>query len=551
MASLTIWTRLEPRCRAADMTEALQARTHDPFWFLARQWQLGEFAADDAGSPILATVTSRDTVLDRVAGPAGAAELVPNSLPLEAWVEREAARPTVAAEDYRQAAEAGLQFLRMLRSAGLQRYSDGYRAAFALTVDEADLDQRDSAVGDMARLLAGRVPDGLALAAALRAAAPGLPVAPAIPGPDAGTVATVAGAFLTWFDTLFSEPVGFATSSAWVDARVEYSFALDATATDTPGAYVAGQYAGDTLSWTAFDHVSAPLGPVDPPVEPVTRAFLPTPVRFKGAPARRFWELEDGSVDIGAIDAGPADLGRLMLCEFALIYGADWFLVPVPVLAGTVSQIISLSVSDTFGVVQIVPHYAATPDGGRWRMFAVSGEPAAHRLLMPAGIARHNSSAPIEQVLLVRDEAANLAWGIERVVQIATGSAIERSTVPIGEAPVPSPIGLRYQLGTRVPQAYIPFVPVQSTDFERRMQRAALLREDGTAGPIVPLGRLLASAAPIFEEEFAREGIKLERRYRLARAPDGSTHLWMARSKQVGAVAPASGLQFDRIIEGG
>ena len=42
MPSLTIWTRLEPRCRTADMTIALEARTHDPFWMLARQWQLGE-----------------------------------------------------------------------------------------------------------------------------------------------------------------------------------------------------------------------------------------------------------------------------------------------------------------------------------------------------------------------------------------------------------------------------------------------------------------------------------------------------------------------------
>src|ERR1700730_19342443 len=63
--SLTIWTRLEPRCRNADLTSALEARTHDPYWMLARQWQFGEMAGDDAGPPILAALTSIDVLPHR------------------------------------------------------------------------------------------------------------------------------------------------------------------------------------------------------------------------------------------------------------------------------------------------------------------------------------------------------------------------------------------------------------------------------------------------------------------------------------------------------
>ena len=66
---------------------------------------------------------------------------------------------------------------------------------------------------------------------------------------------------------------------------------------------------------------------------------MPSPVSFKGMPARRYWEMEDASIDIGAIDAGPTDLARLMLREFALIYGNDWFVVPVPVTVGSVARI--------------------------------------------------------------------------------------------------------------------------------------------------------------------------------------------------------------------
>src|SRR5215472_9971269 len=55
------WTRLEPQSVSGDPTPGLEARLHDPLWLLARQWQLGEFAADDAGSPVavhVATSTS-------------------------------------------------------------------------------------------------------------------------------------------------------------------------------------------------------------------------------------------------------------------------------------------------------------------------------------------------------------------------------------------------------------------------------------------------------------------------------------------------------------
>ena len=43
---------------SVNIGEALSARTKDPLWFLARQWQLGEFAAEDAGSPVAVHVTT-------------------------------------------------------------------------------------------------------------------------------------------------------------------------------------------------------------------------------------------------------------------------------------------------------------------------------------------------------------------------------------------------------------------------------------------------------------------------------------------------------------
>lgn len=116
MPSITIWTRLEPRCRDADLTSALEARTHDPYWMLARQWQFGEMAGDDAGTPILAAVTSSEVLLDRFKGGSGSAVALPTGTPLETFVEREGVRPTGTTLEYRQAVDAGLYFLRLLRA---------------------------------------------------------------------------------------------------------------------------------------------------------------------------------------------------------------------------------------------------------------------------------------------------------------------------------------------------------------------------------------------------------------------------------------------------
>ena len=44
--------RLEPRCRSDDFTGGIEARTADPLWMLARQWQTGELTGEDAASPL-------------------------------------------------------------------------------------------------------------------------------------------------------------------------------------------------------------------------------------------------------------------------------------------------------------------------------------------------------------------------------------------------------------------------------------------------------------------------------------------------------------------
>ena len=91
MASITTWTRLEPRTRSHDgMDAGLQARVLDPLWMLTRQWHLGEFQAEDAGTAVAATaqVTSGPLSRYRAAG-SPAARDYQRAAPLESLVQRD------------------------------------------------------------------------------------------------------------------------------------------------------------------------------------------------------------------------------------------------------------------------------------------------------------------------------------------------------------------------------------------------------------------------------------------------------------------------------
>ena len=88
--SVTTWTRLEPRPREGSMQRSLQAQVRDPLWMLARQWQVGEFAGDDSGSPVQATlgIENRSITAYRPGESDAATVAYDAALPVEVHVER-------------------------------------------------------------------------------------------------------------------------------------------------------------------------------------------------------------------------------------------------------------------------------------------------------------------------------------------------------------------------------------------------------------------------------------------------------------------------------
>jgi hypothetical protein len=162
---------------------------------------------------------------------------------------------------------------------------------------------------------------------------------------------------------------------------------------------------------------------------------MPTPVRYSGMPASRWWEFEDEEINLGDIDAGPADLARLLVAEFATAYGDDWFVIPVKVPVGTLTEIGQLEVFDTFGGRHVLRstafHDSASGTVRAWRFGELTGDrvdashPSPWLLVAPTVVGGANGPA-LEQVLLARDEGANLAWAIEKAVEGPLGRPVER-----------------------------------------------------------------------------------------------------------------------------
>jgi hypothetical protein len=350
------------------------------------------------------------------------------------------------------------------------------------------------------------------------------------------------------------DPTGAPT--AWDPERLEYRFRLAARLPAARTALVADEYDGAGVEWYTFDRAGFdPSGGSGATAAPVD--VTPVAVSYPGMPRTRFWEFEDGHVNLDTLAATDAAHG--VLVAFAHEYANDWFLVPLAVPPG-VTTITALAVTDTFGSTTEVPA-VATADAGRgpwrlWEMSSVDADPApgaGMRLLVPPA-PEPLSGDPIEDVLLLRDELANLAWLVERTTRDRDGEPVDRyqrylrlrpstdSTFDAGARPEER---LRYRLGTAVPDYWYPLVSTTGRDGRPMLGLATLppgatgVGDDGVRGRLVPH----AAGTAIADEEAPREGVRLTRQDRMAAGV-----LWRARVKRPGLGEGSSGLRFD-IVE--
>ncbi len=558
--------RLDLSTHNPDLQDGLQARIHDPLWMLGRQWQFGEFNGADAGSPAAAQVIVDQAAVTRYqpgprSGPHPARPYAADNLALETVVEAEPVTDD-SRPNWRLAAESGRHLLRLLEAARLgPSRAQWLASAYVLTAPtEEQAKQIDDAGLSFIRVLAGRTIDGLRFAARVRALQAGNSLNELFRDPpfvqiaevDRSKLLGILTSWLTWLESLFQQG---AAPSAWISERMEYALSVSGKTAASEVVLTAPEYLDGRLDWFSFTTSTGNgLGATDSHTS-LTEAFLPAPVSFRGMPSARLWEFEDGSVNFASVQAAPQDLARLLLVKFALEYSNDWFLLPLELPVGTLSQVRALVVTNTFGERFLIPH-ASEVDGptSPWRMFSLTND-TQKLFFLPPVLGPLLESQPVEDLSLLRDEMANVAWAVERIVESAAGRPLDRHEAyqeTLAEQQPPPAAGsdsaLVYRLGTTVPDYWIPLLPVKEGN-ALRLKRGVLpaFGDGGIQGVQRPKGRLLEPNRELllFEEEVPREGARVTRTYQYARWIDGSTHLWIGRRKSPGRGEGSSGLQFD------
>lgn len=479
--SITGVTRLETQPTAINLKSGLQAALADPLWMLSRQWQFNEFQGEDAGTPLKLAFSVAGTPVDLFQSGHAAQgpwqPLEPGSAPLEARVEAEPVWQTHA----RLRGEAGLQALRMLPSAAARK---ALLAAYAMALAAPTDPQADVAGQLWSTLFNARTVDAQRLAKELRPLDDGaggltaLPVALNLSPVDADASKTALAAWLVWLDELAYEgPTRDASENeSWQKNRMEYAFSLKG------GSVVlkADEYTDGQLDWDDFRAEAAPLGDaVAPPEQSFTVASRhPSPVRYPGMPAERYWEFEDGNVSFAGAEAGVTDMLRMTITEFALTFGNDWFVVPVRLPVGALYRVASFQVTDTFGVPASVGPISDPGNRGNpvpWTMFEMSAhanlqQQLRHTLFLADSVDGVQEGAVLEHTFLVRDEMANLAWAIEKKVQGVSGEPLDRDMEAkslafqqqidfTSDAASPQ---LVYRLATPIPANWTPLLPVRT-----------------------------------------------------------------------------------------
>ncbi len=565
IASITAYNRVEPNPRTPDFDRSLKAEVRDPLWMLTRQWQFGEFQGEDAASPVTAQILGGHTDMDRVGLLADKVFAYDGSLPLETVVEREKLAPTLFL-----AVQMARYFIKLMRAKSLgdtlARFITRYPLAF--TIDRNDFEGQQ-----LYRACSGKVFDGYALYADITATDPGETQTryanwlDSVENNDLSSAVRaqlkdLATPFTEWFKRNYNQPER-SEDSAWLPARLEYQFAVASADGADQKTLVADQYFEGHLDWYSVDLDSSrslSLTPEPGPNGLTTEnfvSFIPAPVSFKGMPNPRFWAMEENQTDFGRIDTSTTGLLHLLFAEFGLIYSNDWFMLPYPLAINTLCEIKGIVITDVFG-----QHVLIRPAGRgaesswqRWALFQHTdrSNSALNTSLfyLPPALLKSVEGEPLEEVNFLRDEMANMVWAVEDTVPSQAGQGADGREMALGEKAA-SPFmpageaGIRYVLGTAVPDNWIPFIPVhmEGSDTEIRLQRARMPGAKGALGTL-----LTEKPAPyfIFEEEVPRSGAIVRRFFQHARWLNGKTCLWIGRSKETGKGEGWSNLKFDQI----
>lgn len=282
------------------------------------------------------------------------------------------------------------------------------------------------------------------------------------------------------------------------------------------------------------------------------------------------------------------DIVKMVVMEFGLIYSNDWFIIPHQVKDHTITQIDALVTTDVFGRQFLVKRAgeATNQQWHKWDMYNLTVHGANEtdtfgKLLMIPAIKNRMEGRPTEKVLFLRDEMANMVWGVEEVVPNELMSGMDGKNAnnelqkylqsiyppPADNGTIGNDASFRFRLSNAVPEHWIPFIPkkVDPLQFNLRevmLQRATMRRYingEYVANEFIrPRTSILGigledsnNPQPYFinEEEVSRSGFVVSTHFQRARWYDGKTYTWLGRKVLSGRGEGNSGLKFDILVD--
>ena len=596
---------LETRTRQGDVTDAMRFRIYDPLWMLSRQWQLGEFRGNDAGTAMKVSCNLRQTKLSGFV-------YKDQEEPVEPVVEsidREVT-PLVKVEsaiyfldilpDYVSSSDYDkiVQWVRndrrfALENDVLEQFTEG-----SIQEDEvkAFTSSRNTRLMKFAKAFKGKIFDGDKLFCFLTSASDTSPVP-----------RDLALDYSNWYERRY---YAIHHSPKWDPKSLGHHFSV----TSPARSFEARNYSGGNVSWHTFDASGqTDSGKYE---EEKKVASLPTLATYASAPNKRLWQFEDRKVFMGN-STGMQAKGNVAVMQYATMYGNDWMLCPIDVQVGRYIDVSDITVQDTFGISRKISRRAGDNDAGaktfgqKWQMYTNAPlEPddtsshSSNGFLFPPTLTKIIEGEPLEEVSLLRDEMANMVWGVENRVEDGCGSSMDASLLasevgqfveesyekevekarlsvdltPDGRAVMTSDreADYKYKLMTSVPFNWIPFVPqhIKTPDEKGKYSvflggRQTALRRgkmpcyfNGDYRPVRPLTSILKTnfkkksdgslgEVPYFidEEQVQGVGTRIVKNCQRARWIGGKTYTWMGYSKQIKNTQGVSGLEFDNLTD--
>lgn len=493
----TYW-RLEPDPTRRRLTEGFQAGIHDPLWFLARQWQMGEHQGENASTPVLVDFEVGRTSLQAPLDDPGSD---PTVVPAEAIVEAEPDSWWTTGRRLRVGA-----VLVARHGIDVATVDPGYRFADPPPPYE-------HLAGRLDGLAAWRAPAGLGL------------------GP--GTFADI--------------EVPAARPFRWDSAELAYqiSFPLGDGTLELP------RHRGGRVDWFS----GAATGNAAPTDTAATRAY-PSPFHYPGAPRARWWEIEDAAVDIAGYPPDSSHFATTLLIELISTHGDDWFVFPVDAEVGQLVAMPDVTVTDSFGET-----YEVAPPVDPWWLFHTNGLDERSLVLWLRALTPLDGP-PLDEVLVGLDEYSNQLWAVELRVaghELAAPSPSDPLPSRAGQpAPAPSYV---YAAGRGATLYWHPYEIDERPGPDGMSRRRFVQRRLANLAPEIP-ALLPAPVAQVLRAwqngiEVIHEiepatipsiGLVLERRYRLARDTAGNPVLWAQRQRTPFLRPPARQMRFDVLL---